>query len=279
MMRDADTERIEIDLLLEAVRRRYGYDFRDYSFASLKRRLDHARRQAGVSHYAQLLDRLLHDEACFDQFLRSISITVTEIFRDPPFYVAVRERVIPILKTYPFVKIWHAGCATGEEVYSMAILLHEEGLLERARLYATDFNKHALNVAEKGVYSAKSMELLAGNYRAAGGKGELRAYYNAGYDFAKMKDFLRDRITFSYHNLVTDSVFGEMNLVSCRNVLIYFGKELQDRVLSLFTASLRHGGFLCVGAKESLNFSAVEALFEAVEAKQRIYKKRGVMDA
>jgi chemotaxis protein methyltransferase CheR len=275
-MREADAERIEIDLLLEGALRRYGYDFRHYSFASLKRRLEHARQEARLTRFSEMLDPLLHDARFFDSLLKILSVTVTEMFRDPPYYQAVRENIAPILKTYPFVKIWHAGCATGEEVYSMAIMLHEEGLLDRARLYATDFNKHSLDAAESGVYAAKAMAAFEDNYRAAGGKAALSDYFTARYDFAKMKDFLRERITFSYHNLVTDGVFGEMNLISCRNVLIYFDKTLQNRVLSLFADSLRHGGFLCLGSKETLKFSTVQHLFEAVDAKQRVYKKTGM---
>jgi chemotaxis protein methyltransferase CheR len=275
-MRDIDIERIEIDLLLEGIRRRWGYDFTHYSYASLRRRLEHARQDAGHARFSEMVDRLLHDQAAFDSFLRHMSITVTEMFRDPPFYKAVREQVVPLLKTFPFVKIWHAGCATGEEVYSMAILLHEEDFLDRTRIYATDFNKLSLNIAEKGVYPARSMESYAANYRASGGKLDFADYYSAGYDLAKFKDFLKDRITFSYHNLVTDGVFGEMNLISCRNVLIYFDKFLQDQVLSLFANSLRHGGFLCLGAKETLNFSSVKQEFEALERGQRIYKKSGI---
>jgi chemotaxis protein methyltransferase CheR len=274
--READIQRIEIDLLLEGIRRRWGHDFTHYSHASLKRRLDVARADAGLTHFTELLDRLMHDPVCFDNFLRQMSITVTEMFRDPPFYQAVREQVIPVLKTFPFVKIWHAGCATGEEVYSMAILLHEENFLDRARIYATDFNKHSLDMAQKGVYPARNMELYAANYRASGGKRDFADYYSAGYEYAKLKDFLKERVTFSYHNLVTDGVFGEMNLVSCRNVLIYFDKVLQDRVLTLFTDSLRHGGFLCLGAKETLNFSGVKERFEPVDTKRKIYKKSGV---
>lgn len=274
-MCNRDIEKIEIDLLLEGIHRRWGYDFTHYSYASVKRRLEHAREDAGLSRFTELTDLLLHDERAFDRFLRHMSITVTEMFRDPLFYKAVREKIVPVLKTFPFIKIWHAGCATGEEVYSMAILLHEEGFLERTRIYATDFNKHSLDIAAKGVYPAKNMEIYAANYHAAGGKNDFSEYYSAGYDLARFKDFLRERITFSYHNLVTDGVFGEMNLISCRNVLIYFDKTLQERVLSLFTESLRHGGFLCLGAKETLNFSAVKPLFNPVESKQRIYKKCG----
>jgi len=271
-----DLDSIEIDLLLEGVQRRWGYDFTHYSRASLRRRLDHARREAGVASYTELLDRLLHDASSFDEFLAHMSISVTEMFRDPPFYRAVREKLVPVLKTFPFVKIWHAGCSTGEEVYSMAIVLHEEGYLHRARIYATDFNKHSLDAAEKGVFPARHLETYAANYRASGGNGDFAQYYSAGYDLAKFKDFLRARVTFSYHNLVTDGVFGEMNLVSCRNVLIYFDKSLQERALGLFAGSLRHGGFLCLGAKETLRFSSANELFEPIETRQRIYRKRGV---
>jgi len=274
-MDNSDIEHIEINLLLEGIRSRWGYDFTNYSYASLKRRLEHARNEAGLIRFTELLDQLMHNEGLFDKFLKSMSITVTEMFRDPAFYKTIREKLIPVLKTFPFIKIWHAGCATGEEVYSMAILLHEENFLERTRIYATDFNKQSLDIAEKGVYPVRVIESYADNYRIAGGKQNFSDYYNSGYDFIKMKDFLKERITFSYHNLVTDSVFGEMNLISCRNVLIYFDKTLQNHVLTLFSDSMRYGGFLCLGSKESLNFSSVKNIFESVDAKQRIFKKRG----
>jgi chemotaxis protein methyltransferase CheR len=271
--RESGNESMEIEMLLNGIRSRYGYDFTHYSRASLKRRLERALAQTKAAHFSGLLDRLYHDEKCFDDFLKIMSITVTEMFRDPGFYHAVREHVVPVLKTYPFVKIWHAGCATGEEVYSMALLLHEEGFLERTQIYATDFNKHSLDTAEKGVYSAKLMAACVANYREAGGKGEFSNYLSDGYELAKFKDFLKERITFSYHNLVTDGVFGEMNMICCRNVLIYFDKTLQDQVLSKFAESLRYGGFLCLGNKESLNFTAVGPLFAPTDRKQRIYRK------
>jgi chemotaxis protein methyltransferase CheR len=270
-----DTEGMEIEMLLAGIRERYGYDFSHYAQASLKRRLVRAREKAALPHFTALLDRLFHDERSFDEFLRHMSITVTEIFRDPPFYRAVREKVVPILKTFPFVKIWHAGCATGEEVYSMAMLLHEEGFLDRARIYATDFNKHSLDVAEKGVYPFKNMSAYASHYHAAGGKGSFSDHVNTSYDLIKFKDYLKERITFSYHNRVTDGVFGEMNLICCRNVLIYFDRTLQDHALGTFTDSLRHGGFLCLGSKETLNFSAAKPFFMPTDAKQRIYRKSG----
>jgi len=274
-MSGLDLEQREVELLLAGVQQRYGYDFNHYSRASLKRRLDNALEHAGVPRFTALLDKLFHDEKAFDDFLKHLSITVTEMFRDPPFYRAVREKVVPVLKTFPFVKMWHAGCATGEEVYSMAILLDEENFLSRGRIYGTDFNKQSLDLAQKGVYAAKNIESYAANYRAVGGKRDLSEYFTAGYDFAMVKDRLKEHVTFSYHNLVTDGVFGEMNLICCRNVLIYFDQTLQSRVLSLLADSLRHGGFLCLGSKESMRFSPVQSQFEVVDLKQRIYRKCG----
>jgi chemotaxis protein methyltransferase CheR len=274
-MPHTEYEEVEIDLLLNGIRSRYGYDFSHYSRASLKRRLERALVQAKLERYSELLDHLFHSEKYFDDFLKIMSITVTEMFRDPDFYRAVREQVVPLLKTYPFIKIWHAGCATGEEVYSMALLLHEEGFLERARIYATDFNKHSLDTASNAVYSARQMATYSANYREAGGKGNFSDYYNDGYELVKFKDLLKERITFSYHNLVTDGIFGEMNLICCRNVLIYFDKTLQDQVLAKLSASLRHGGFLCLGNRESLNFTAVKSLFAPVDKIHRIYQKCG----
>ena len=274
-----DSEKIEIELLLAGILQRYGYDFTHYSRASLKRRLERAMGLAKLTRFTELLDHLLHDEACFDEFLKSMSVTVTEMFRDPEFYRSIRKTVVPVLKTYPFVKIWHAGCATGEEVYSMALVLHEEGFLDRARIYATDFNKHSLDIAARGIYPARSIATYEKNYREAGGQEDFSKYYHDGYEHAKFKDFLKERITFSYHNLVTDGVFGEMNLICCRNVMIYFDKVLQDQVLAKFTESLRHGGFLCLGNKESLNFTHVKPLYETVDSKQRIYSKTGANHA
>ncbi len=274
MLADDGTE-MEIELLLAGINKRYGYDFTHYSHASLVRRLERALTQANLTRFSELLDMLLQNERSFDEFLKAMSVTVTGMFRDPAFYVGVREKVVPVLKTFPLVKIWHAGCATGEEVYSMAVMLHEEGFLSRARIYATDFNKHSLHAAETGVYPAKSMAMNAANYCEAGGTRDFSEYYSGGYDLAKFRDFLKDRVTFSYHNLVTDGVFGEMNLICCRNVLIYFDKMLQDNVLSKFSDSLRHGGFLCLGNRESLNFTSIKPLFEAVDKKLRIFRKCG----
>lgn len=269
-----DIETIEIELLLEAVYRRYGHDFRRYARASIERRIRHYRDASGCERISELLPRLLHDEDCFADFLAHFSIPVTELFRDPAVYLALRRKVLPVLATYPFLKIWHAGCATGEEVYSLAILLEEEGLLERATLYATDFNDAALERARRGVYPVEPMREASRSYQAAGGTGSLTDYYHADYEAVIMDRRLARRITFANHNLVTDSVFTEAHLILCRNVLIYFNRDLQDRVLGLFGDSLVRGGFLCLGSKEGIDLSPHRDLFEPVDAKARIYKKR-----
>jgi chemotaxis protein methyltransferase CheR len=271
--RYSDTSDTEIDALLVGIRKCHGYDFTHYSRASLYRRIAHARGLARAPDYATFLDRLVSDESCFDEFLRTLSITVTEMFRDPPFYRVVREQIVPMLKTYPFVKIWHAGCATGEEVYSMAILLHEEGFLDRVRIYATDFNKQALKRAYQGVFPLKNLRAYSENYALAGGTHTLFDYFNVSYDFAKIAAFLKRSITFAYHNLVTDGVFAEMNMICCRNVLIYFDRTLQNHVLSMFANSMRYGSYLCLGTKETLNFTAVRPQFDIIDLKQKIYRK------
>lgn len=273
---DHSIEKAEIDILLGGIKSRYGYDFTHYSFASLKRRIERSMGFARIKSYAEFLDYLLNDENHFDIFLENMSIAVTTMFRDPTFYKEFREKVIPHLRTFPFIKIWHAGCATGEEVYSMAILLHEEGLLERTRLYATDFNVHSLHVGEEAVYPSKNIKTYEDNYYASGGVRPFSDYYSHRYERMKIKDFLRQNITFSYHNLVTDGVFGEMNVVCCRNVLIYFDKFLQNHVLGMFEKSIRHGGFLCLGSKESLTFTSAHSYFEVEDKKNRIFRRNKV---
>ncbi len=274
-MKRSEVEQIEMDVLLEAIHRRYGYDFRNYARASLKRRLQHRMQESDMNDISDLLPRLLHDEEFFDRFLRDMSITVTEMFRDPSFFSAVRQHVVAVLKTYPFIKVWHAGCATGEEVYSMAILLHEEGFYDRTQFYATDYNTDSLEKARVGLFARKQIDKYAGNYSKAGGTASLSDYYLSKYDSVKIHSWLRKNITFSHHNLVTDGVFGEMNLIVCRNVLIYFDRALQDRALSLFSDSLCRRGFLCLGSKESLDFSAVADQFEPVKSRERIYQQIG----
>ncbi len=275
-MQNVDVERIETELLLEGVFRRWGYDFRHYAHASLQRRLKHRLGLCKLEHLSEMLPKALHDEDFFNLLLKDLSITVTEMFRDPAFYATLRKQVVPVLKTYPFLKIWHAGCATGEEVYSMAILLKEEGLYDRAQIYATDYNNQSLEIARRGVYPLESIREYTANYQAAEGKAAFSDYYHAKYGSAKMNDSLGKAITFAHHNLVTDGAFGEMNLVVCRNVLIYFDRDLQDRVLSLFHDSLCHRGFLCLGTKETVDFSTVGNRFETIEGRNRIYRAKAI---
>jgi chemotaxis protein methyltransferase CheR len=273
-MKETEIERIELELLLEAVYLRYGYDFRSYARASIGRRVRQFLTLKRLATPAELIPLVLRDEDCFSEIAQHFSICVTEMFRDPFFYKSFRANVVPVLRTYPFVKLWHAGCATGEEVYSMAILLQEEGLYERATLFGTDFNDHALETARKGIYAAERLKDYTRNYQEAGGALSFAEYYTAQYQSAALQAALRERVTFANHNLVTDTVFGEMQVVCCRNVLIYFNEELQNRVLQLFRDSLVRGGFLCLGTKEDLRFTAVADDFEAVDAKARIFKKK-----
>jgi chemotaxis protein methyltransferase CheR len=274
-MKEKELKDIEFDLLLEGIQRRRGYDFRNYSQASLRRRVALLMSKLGLDHVSELIPRILRDDAVYNDLLKEMSVTVTEMFRDPRFYVDVREKVFPYLRSYPLIKIWHAGCATGEEVYSMAIMLKEEGLYKRSQIYATDFNNESLDKAKEGIYDLDRMKKFMGNYNKTKPKASFSDYYHARYEAAKMSDSLKEHITFANHNLVTDGVFGEMNLVLCRNVMIYFNKDLQNRVLRLFRDSLCHRGFLCLGTKESLLFSDVAEEFEDVSEKQRVFRKRG----
>ena len=273
-MKEKEIRDIELDLLLETILRRHGYDFRHYARASLKRRVMSISKKLGVEHISEIIPPILRNDEAINSFLREMSISVTEMFRDPKFFAALREKVFPYLHSYPFLKIWHAGCATGEEVYAMAILLKEADLYQRSRIYATDFNNESLHKAREGIYPLKKMKTYMDNYNRSNPKASFSDYYHAGYHSAKMLEELQKRITFANHNLVTDGVFGEMNLIVCRNVLIYFDKDLQNRVLRLFRASLCHRGFLCLGSKESLRFSEVADDFEVVSQKERIFRKR-----
>ncbi len=272
-MRDRELRDIELDLLLYGVRRRYGYDFRHYARASLRRRVASLMTALGVDNISEIIPLILRDQAVLGSFLTEMSITVTEMFRDPGFYAAVREKVLPYMHSYPLIKIWHAGCATGEEVYSMAIVLKEEGLYQRSQIYATDYNDDSLGKAREGIYPVEKMKKFLAGYNKSAPKGSFSDYYHARYDSARMSDTLREHITFANHNLVTDGVFGEMNLIVCRNVLIYFDKDLQNRVLGLFRDSLCHRGFLCLGSKESLNYSEVRTDFEEIARKERIFRR------
>ena len=267
-------EDLEIKLLLEAIYLKYGYDFRDYAVAHTKRRLEYRKAVAGLKNYAEMLHKAIYDEKFFSTVLYDLSINVTEMFRDPWFYKEVREIVVPHLKTYPFVKVWHAGCSAGQEVYSMAILLEEESMKERAQIYATDFNERVLRTAKDGIYPIDDIKQYTSNYIQSGGREAFSDYYTADDKHVILKSSLRKRVLFSSHNLVTDGVFGEMNVIFCRNVLIYFNKELQERVLQLFYESLCPGGFLCLGSKESLKFSKVVDKFEEVATQEKIYRKK-----
>ena len=271
--RKSELEAVEIDLLLEAIYRRYGYDFRSYARASIDRRTRQFLSGAGCASVSEMIPKVLHDEEFFSKLARYFSISVTEMFRDPFVYRAVREKVVPLLRTWPHFKVWHAGCATGEEVYSLAIVLKEEGVYDRATIYATDFNDEALDRAREGVYEMGKLRDATRNYQQAGGKASFSGYYHARYDAAVMDGALKEHIVFSTHNLASDAAFGEMHLVFCRNVLIYFNRELQDRALGLFTESLVHGGFLCLGTKEDLRFTDAAGSYEAVDEKARFYRK------
>jgi chemotaxis protein methyltransferase CheR len=271
----AKTDDIEIRLLLEAIFRKYHYDFRNYSFASIKRRLLQARDHFGCASFSQLQDKVLHDGAVLRELLAFLTVQVSEMFRDPTYFKAIREKVVPHLRTYPSLKIWVAGCSSGEEVYSLAILLREEGLEEKAMIYATDINPEALKKAEDGIYAIDRIPQFTQNHRLSGGKSSLSDYYTAAYGGASFDKSLRSRVLFSDHSLVTDAVFGEMHLVACRNVLIYFDRELQDRAIGLFRDSLGRKGFLGLGSKESLRFSKHSDAFADFSRDERIYQKLG----
>lgn len=269
-----NTNEIEISLLLEAIFQKYGYDFRQYSEAHIRRRIMNRMLLSGLKNITEVQLRILHDDLFASQLLLDLSITVTEMFRDPDFYKALREKIIPVLKTYSFNKIWHAGCSSGEEVYSMAIVLKEENLYDRVTIYATDFNQQAINQAKEGIYSSEAIKEYTANYQASGGKESFSDYYTSSYNMVIMKQSLKKNIVWANHNLVTDSVFAEVNMILCRNVLIYFNRELQNKVHKLFFDSLVNGGILCLGAKESLRFSNFSDSYTEVESKQRIFKKK-----
>jgi len=273
-MKSENISELEISLLLEAVYQKYGYDFRQYSRAHINRRIRNRMVLSGLEDVSQIQSKVLKDETFAHEFLQDLSITVTEMFRDKDFYKSLRENVIPILKTYPFIKIWHAGCATGEEAYSMAIIMQEEGLYDRATIYATDFNQHALNRAKEGIISNAMMKEYAVNYQLSGGKESFSDYYTSSYGNAIMNQSLKKTIVWANHNLVTDSVFAEVHLILCRNVLIYFDSALQNKVQKIFHDSLINGGILCLGSKEGLRFTDFHEEYIELDKKQRIFKKK-----
>lgn len=266
-------EDIEIQLLLEAVYRYYGYDFRNYALSSLKRRISSFLRSEGVANISALQERVLHDRTCLERFLLGLTVNVTSMFRDPSFYLAFRNQAVPLLRTYPFIRIWHAGCSTGEEVYSMAILLQEEGLYHRCRIYATDTNERVLQKAKNGIFGLKLMQEYTQLYLKAGGKQSFSNYYTAAYDSAIFREFLRENVVFAQHNLATDSSFNEFNVILCRNVLIYFNQVLQKRVHELFYNSLCSFGILGLGRQETLKFTACEHYYEEIAKGEKLYRR------
>ena len=272
-MDQADLEQLEATLFLEALHQRHGYDFRNYARASILRRVRRLMDKTGAASVSSMIPLLLHDAGFLPLVVETLSINVSEMFRDPEFFVLLRTEVIPYLKTFPFIKVWHAGCASGEEVYSLAMVLKEEGFYGRTTIFATDVNPMALERAKAGVYSLDAVKGFTANYQQAGGRAAFSDYYLARYGSAIMDASLRENVTFAPHNLATDGVFGEMHLILCRNVLIYFDRGLQNRVLRLFDESLAHGGVMALGSKESLRGSEVADRYLPMNTKWRIHKK------
>jgi len=269
----ADLEQLEATLFLEALCQRHGYDFRNYAQASIRRRVRRLMDKTGAASVSAMIPVLLHDAGFLPLVVETLSVNVSEMFRDPEFFVLLRTEVIPYLKTFPFIKVWHAGCASGEEVYSLAMVLKEEGFYDRTTIFATDLNPMVLEQAKAGVYPLDAVKGFTANYQQSGGKTAFSDYYLARYGSAIMDASLRKNVTFAPHNLATDGVFGEMHLILCRNVLIYFDRSLQNRVLRLFDESLAHGGVMALGSKESLQGSEVAGNYLPMNAKWRIHKK------
>jgi chemotaxis protein methyltransferase CheR len=274
MVHDKDIEEIEVRLVLEAINARYGYDFRDYSPESMRRRVQAALARSGTKNLGVLQHRLLREPDFFASLLDDLTVQVSEMFRDPTFYRSFREQVVPTLRTYPQLKIWHAGCAGGEEVYATAILLSEENLYERTQIYATDMSGRAVEQAREGIYPASYTDLYATSYLQSGGKHRLADYYSSAYGHIAVHDNLKRNVVFFQHDLVSDYALGEMQVVFCRNVLIYFGESLRTRVLRVFADSLCRGGFLCLGGSERIS-PAHGDLFCDFAAAERIYRRRG----
>jgi chemotaxis protein methyltransferase CheR len=271
--READVDEIEVDLLLEGVYRQYGFDFRQYARGSLKRRLLRRAALEGVGTFSGLQERLLHDPACMERLLLDLSINVTAMFRDPSFYRALRTHVVPLLRTYPFVRIWNAGCSTGEETLSLALVMLEEGLYDRTRIYATDINEAVLMEARRGLLPLEKMRQYTENYLAAGGTGAFSDYYVAGYEHAQFDRRLFDNVVFARHNLASDHSFNEFQMIVCRNVMIYFDAQLQDHVHGLFHSSLVRFGVLGLGQKESISFTRHEHDYQVLNPAERLYRK------
>jgi chemotaxis protein methyltransferase CheR len=274
--RSGDTENIEsieLDLLLDAVFRLYGYDFRDYAKTSMRRRVANIMKKEEVNTISALQDRVLHDSRSWERFLGGISVNVSAMFRDPGFFLAFRQYAVPVLRTYPFIRIWQAGCSLGEEAYSLAIMLEEEGLYDRSLIYATDINEVSLRQAREAIYPAELMQKYTQNYVQAGGQQSFSEYYTARYDFAILRPTLQRNIVFSQHNLVSDAPFNEFNVILCRNVMIYFNRGLQERTHNLFHESLAMFGILGLGSRESLRFMPHEHMYEPLVPGEKLYRR------
>jgi chemotaxis protein methyltransferase CheR len=270
---DASREAIEVDLFVEGIYRLYGFDFREYARSSLRRRVRHAVEAEGVDTISALQERVLHDGECFQRVLLRLSVNVSAMFRDPSFFLAFRREVVPLLRTYPFIRLWQAGCSTGEEVYSLAILLEEENLYDRCRIYATDMHGALLRMAKAGIYPLEAMQKYTLNYIQAGGARSFSEYYTARYDHAMFHPALQRNVLFSEHNLATDGPFNEFNVILCRNVMIYFNKQLQARIHQLFYESLVPFGILGVGSHESLRFTLHESSYESLTGTEKLYRR------
>lgn len=263
----------QVDLLLETVFRRYGYDFRNYAVESIRRRLSKFLVDKSHNEIIDIIPRIYHDQAFFYELLFALPVSVTEMFRDPNFYKAFAEQVLPMLDSYPYLKIWHAGCASGEEVYSSGIMFYEHNKFDVTTFYGTDINIPALETARAGIYSQSSIEQYNKNYIHAGGQFDFNQYFFVDYGYAKIQNALKKQMVFSEHNLISDSVFNEMNVVFCRNVMIYFDDQFKKKAMKVICDSLIHNGILCLGEKESLLISEYKSCFEVIDRKHRIYKK------
>ncbi len=273
-MKKAKLADIELDAFLNVVREAWGYNFEEYARASVKRRIQNLLTLSGLRYISEMIPKVLYDDTFLNKFLTVMSVTVTEMFRDPWVFKTLREEVIPKLRIFPRIKIWHAGCATGEEVYSLAIILKEEGLLKHTQIYATDFNNNSLKIAEKGIYPMENLRKQIKNYQQAGGINSFSDYYHVKYNSVKFDSSLKKNIVFTNHNLAEDKVFAEMNLILCRNVLIYFKPSLQNKVLNLFKDSLYPKGFLLLGDKETIQFSEVTECFDEFAKEEKIFRLR-----
>ncbi|MBO0959004.1 protein-glutamate O-methyltransferase CheR [Neobacillus sp. MM2021_6] len=269
----SDIERIEIELLLQGIYKCCGYDFRNYAYKSVQRRIWYRVHAEKLNSITGLLEKVLHDPACLKRLIADFSINVTEMYRDPLFFLEFREKVVPLLRTYPSIRIWHAGCSTGEEVYSMAMLLHEEGIYEKTKIYATDINAEVLKIAKSGIFPLEHMRKYTNNYMLAGGRKAFSDYYHVTNNGVKFQPFLSKNIVFAKHNLVTDSSFNEFHVILCRNVLIYFNKSLQEKVHSLFYDSLGMLGILGLGDKETIIYTNKAEHYETISRSQKLYKK------